>query len=233
MMVGQLVCVGNVLPIYLFILYISTPISKIVSGPTARSIPAAAANAFLPAVVLGYFTSQIPSFFHPDLTARHWWSWVWQLYPVWTALLFIPFASILKTPATSDSLPVTRRTIGILAVVSTCTYWYVLSTSGLSLSQLLLPEGSNPFQMPADAAAALRVIVKYDYLTSYGAVLLWLGLSFRDLKAVDMMTKSWITILGVGAVATVVLGPGSMLMLGWCVREQALTSRGRGGVKKL
>jgi hypothetical protein len=246
MMVGQLICVGNVLPIYLFLLYINTPLPKILSsssataGSSSSSIPAASANAFLPAVVLGYFTSHFPSFFHPDLAARHWWSWVWQLYPVWTGLLFIAFTRIFfktqtASASSSSSVPVVQRTIGILGVVSTCTYWYILSTSNLSLRDLFFPEGNSPFQEPADAApAALRLIVKYDYLTSYGAVLLWLGLSFRDLKAAGIMDTSWVVMLGLGGLAALGLGPGSMLMLGWCVREQVLASRGgRGDGKRL
>lgn len=232
-LLGQFVCIGTVLPIYLFFLYTRTPSSSFTTAD--RFIPLAETKALLPALVLGYYSSFIPAVFHPDLAARHWWCWAWQLFPIWTSLAYIPLAKLFSTgsPAHQDkayppSPRVMRSTATILALLSTATYWYTLTASTLSLSEIILP--THLLHAPTDPTEALRTIVRYDYLTGYAAVLLWLGLGIRDVKALGLTGTSWGLVLVGGGVVMAVGGPGSMLILGWLWREEVLMAE-RGGRK--
>lgn len=240
-LLGQFVTVGSVFPIYLFILYTTTSVSRLSAAD--RLIPAAEAQAMLPAVVLGYLSSAVPSLVHPNLIARQWWSWLWQLYPIWTALFFNPLTKVFRSShppartgsaaaatASSSSMSAVRRTIFVLVATGAVTYWYTLATSGLSLAELYLPK--YVFQTPPDAPTALRTVVRYDYLTTFAATLLWLALEFQDIKTTSSGTPGLVTLGAAGVAAALMLGPGSVLTLGWWWREEILMGKGRVDAKR-
>lgn len=238
-LLGQFVTVGSVFPIYLFILYATTSAAGFTQAD--RFIPVADAQAMLPAIVLGYLSSAIPSLLHPNLLARQWWCWLWQLYPIWTALFFRPLSKIFGVEASSTSKPVSsasasmpaiRRTIFALVALGTVTYWYTLLASGLSLSQLYLPDYF--LETPPSPPVALRTVIRYDYLTTYAATLLWLVLELRDVKktAGGSGMPGFVTLGTAGVAAALVLGPGSVLTLGWWWREEMLVKKGKAVGKK-
>lgn len=225
-LLGQFVTVGSVFPIYLFILYITKSASKFSAAD--RRIPAAEAEAMLPAIILGYLSSAVPSLLHPNIFYRQWWSWLWQLYPIWTALFLRPLTKIFQSPAApAASIATIRRTVFVLVAIGTVTYWYTLLESGLSLAELYLPR--YLLEAPASPPEALRTVIRYDYVTTYLATLTWLALELGDAKKGGL---SGFAMLGVaGVVAAVVLGPGSVMTLGWWWREEALNEE-RDGKKK-
>lgn len=226
-LLGQFVTVGAVFPTYLFILYVTSPTSKFSAAD--RVIPTADAEAMLPAIVLGYLSSAVPSLLHPNLVSRQWWSWLWQLYPIWTALFFRPLSKMLQSSSgKQDPLPAVRRTVFALVALGAVTYWYTLIASGLSLSELYLPKFF--LEWPGSPAEALRTVIRYDYLTTYAATLIWLALEMGEAKVGGAST--WAVLGAAGVVSALVLGPGSVMTLGWWWREEVMAGKKAEGKKQ-
>ena len=71
---------------------------------------------------------------------------------------------------------------------------------------------SDQTAVPTDSAEHPKVVIDID-------------LRFRDLKAVDMTRAGWPAIVLGALAATVAVGPGATVGLGWLWREQLLATR--------
>ncbi|CAI6092521.1 unnamed protein product [Clonostachys chloroleuca] len=221
---GQFMTVGILSPIYFFTLYVKSPLSKL-NTPTARSIPASDAVAVLPTVALAYYSSQLPSHFHPEYEARLWYTWVWQIYPVWgSAIFFVLSKTLGPTLGPKQTMSVLKPTFAFFVVLNVASYWYTLLASGISFFDIMIP--IYFIEAPPSAQEVLRTIVQYDYIFTFGAMTLWLAYSFCDLKAAGIMKTSWITIVVVAIVTSCSAGLGTTVLLGWLWREQLLSTQG-------
>lgn len=212
-------------PLYLFCLYVFSPPQRF-ALPINRTIWPAQAAGTLPTIILAYYVPHFLSYFHQSYAARHWWNWIWQLYPIWGSLTFL--ASIILAAKTigyqgGSSKHIVRVSVGVLAAVNTAIYWYTAYSSELSLFQLFVPKYF--IYAPVEADVALRVVIQYDYICCLGAALLWLALMLRDLK--DMkdcgsMQLSWTMILVSAVVLSGTCGVGTMMLVAWSWRNELL-----------
>ncbi|CAH0055399.1 unnamed protein product [Clonostachys solani] len=210
-------------PIYFFILYVKSPLSKL-KTPTARSIPASDAVAVLPTVALAYYSSQLPSQLHANYEARLWYTWVWQIYPVWgSAIFFVLSKTLGPALAPKQAMSVLKPTFAFFIASNIISYWYMLLTSGISFFDIMVP--IYFIEAPPSAEEVLRTIVQYDYVFTFGAMALWLAYSFCDLKAAGIMKTSWVTILVVALATSCSAGLGTTLLAGWLWREQLLSTQ--------
>ncbi|KAJ6447289.1 Dimeric alpha-beta barrel [Purpureocillium lavendulum] len=202
---AQVIPVGLLGPLYYFALSVFAPLDRLVATPDARRLDPATLTAVLPTVVLAYYVPHVGSYWPASLEQRHWWNWVWQLYGVWGSLLLFVF-SRAQSRLGGSRVPASRATgslrvsVGILAAIGTLTYWYAAGSPNVSLLEALMPR--YLVRNPEDVMVALRTILQYDYICSFGAVYIWLGYQFHDLKAAGLTTLPWVRIATVAAVAT-------------------------------
>lgn len=226
---GQFIAIGILGPIYFYFFYVFTPMEKL-STVRLRSMNAAYSLAVLPVVVVAYLLPHFGSYLDPSLKNRHWWNWVWQLYPVWGSAVFFAIATIISSSGVGSerALPptpqllISRSTVGVFALISTIVYWYAIYTSDWSVPELFVPQYF--LTRPQEGLTALRTIIQFDYISTFGAALLWLAYSFRDLKAADKCDISWARTLWVAFVIGLVFGPGTLVLIGWIAREHVLTT---------
>lgn len=229
-MLGQLFCIGNIAPIWFYLLHVFSPTEKL-SAVNARLIDGAGAAIVLPTVILAYLVPHFPSYFHPSLEARHWWNWVWQLFPVWGSLTALVLRTTLASTAVLDNRAdvvsnrnrgLLRTTVGVLAATSTAIYWYSLYTSENSIAEMFLPR--HFLSKPQDPAVVLQNLIQFDQICCESAVLLWLAYQIGDLKTAGVFKASWAQILRAAITIGFLGGPGTLALVGWLVREEVLQS---------
>lgn len=236
-LLAQLTTAGLLLPVYFYFLHGSTPLSNLVSSNGPEELRDSSALAVLPAVALSFYVPHFESFLGPDLSARHWWNWVWQLFGLWGAILFLGFCGMLwtlrqllpmmptslsKRVKLHNGLKATRLTAVCLGMVNVGTYWYVLMSSHYSWSEVYVPKYF--WQSAADPGAALGTLLQFDYICVFGSALTWLGYQFRELKTAGLIETSWAKITSLGLFVGVLFGPGTLWWVAWLMREEILTS---------
>lgn len=79
-----------------------------------------------------------------------------------------------------------------------------------------------PNFLVADLAAFARSFLQWDQVFLVFNSFIWLAYMFWDLKHAGMIANGWLTIMAFGVAATIVLGPGAAIGLGWLWREETL-----------
>ncbi|KAI6765375.1 hypothetical protein HG530_006445 [Fusarium avenaceum] len=223
--VSQMIAIGCTAPIFFFLCYIFTPAYKLTTPSLCRP-SVAPCMALLPTIILGYYTSHFPSYFHSSLEARNWWNWIWQLFPIWGSIIIfvlskvVPQSDSQSPKAAKKGLNALRLTIGIVSIVSTATWWYALATMEYSIIEVFVPQYLVNF--PHDPNEGLRTVIQFDYICCYSAGFLWLAYHFRDLENVGACTISWFRAACVSTVLALLVGPGTLFPLIWLLREELL-----------
>lgn len=220
-----MIAIGCTAPIFFFLCYIFTPAYKLTTPSLCRP-SVAPCMALLPTIILGYYTSHFPSYFHSSLEARNWWNWIWQLFPIWGSIItfvlskVVPQSDSQSPKAAKKGLNALRLTIGIVSIVSTATWWYALATMEYSIIEVFVPQYLVNF--PHDPNEGLRTVIQFDYICCYSAGFLWLAYHFRDLENVGACTISWFRAACVSTVLALLVGPGTLFPLIWLLREELL-----------
>ncbi|KAI9167882.1 hypothetical protein HJFPF1_04023 [Paramyrothecium foliicola] len=193
MFVAQLVTAGLVGNVFLFSYYIFRSFQSS-NAPTRWGLNGALSVAVLPSIAIGYYIPHYFMFFSPSLEARHWWCWLWQLFPVWGGVLVAFFSRATKLSrgatqwldAPGNSFFVAKLSIGVIALMNFVAHWYVALSSDKHLTELWTPKYF--LERPDNFGDGLKVIIQYDYIGTMGGTLLWLLYSLGDLKAADITT---------------------------------------------
>jgi hypothetical protein len=226
---AQLGGIGFLAPLYFYFFYIFTSAERLTSGNFLLKNWASCV-AVLPTVFLTYLVPHLPSYFHQSLEARNWWNWVWQLFPIWGSVCFFVISQAVailfrqNTNASPQPAPLNpiRITVIILALINTGIWWYTMYHSTFSLRELFIPKYFS--EKPQEADVALRTILQYDYICTFGAAFLWLALHFRDLEAEGICKLRYGRTFLLVALIGGAFGPGTLLLLAWLVREEILAA---------
>ncbi|KAJ9635448.1 hypothetical protein H2201_003110 [Coniosporium apollinis] len=226
---AQLLGIGVVGPVYFFIHYLCAQISNF-QASDMRLTDLAYTRSILPVMVAGYYVPHFLSHLHPSLAARHDWTWIWQMFPVWVMLCQRLLAyTILPNTVQSDRIndpkrdvPVIRLTIGICVALSALVWLSTLAMSPYTPMTMFIPEATAADR---DWTAVARNVLQYDQLFSFGSALLWLGYLFGDLKRAGMVQQSWIKMVMAAAATVLALGPGAAVGIAWMWREEILVSK--------
>ncbi|OCK81047.1 hypothetical protein K432DRAFT_425251 [Lepidopterella palustris CBS 459.81] len=223
---AQLIGVGVVGPVYFFLHYVTSQIFNF-EDPDQRLTNLAYTRTVFPVMVLSFYIPHFMSHFHPSFAARHDWDWIWQMFPVWCALIqWILAYTVMPNTAQNGrmnepkrDLQIIRFTIGPSIILSAVTWLGVLTMSPFSVRTIFLPHFTAPQHGWMDI---VRNFGQYDHLFCMGSAMLWLLYLFGDLKRAGMVQRSWMSILVAAAAATAVMGPGAAVGLGWFWRENVL-----------
>lgn len=187
------------------------------------SINPAHAAAVLPTIILGYYIPHFAAFLHPDLSARHWWMWVWQLYPVWCAVIFFVVSQLLA-PVVNDvpSRKIVQGTLVALSMVNAAAHWYTDFNAELSFSEIFIPK--YLFEAPDDGVVVMKTILQYDHVCVFAGTILWLFHSIGESESsAKLRTFGIIAMLGLFSTFGVV-SLGTFTLIAWELKERLMVA---------
>ena len=223
---------GMIAPLYFFLSYVFS------AAPNTRpgTVPRHKLIAVTVAVVLSHLVPAYGMLFWGYLLERQEWAFVWQLYPIYTSIVFHGVSGLLgRTMACDTTTPVdrarlvTRLCIGSVALcgmaVWVCTAW----SNTHDLIAIFIPSSFPLWSLP-DFSAFCREFLRWDELLMFTSAFTWSAYSYADLRRWEM-TRVSLPLLLLCAVITVLIGgPGAALGLMWLLREEIILERGREAV---
>ncbi|KAI1447426.1 hypothetical protein F5Y02DRAFT_24191 [Annulohypoxylon stygium] len=219
---GQLFGIGPVSGVFYF-LYITfgpTP-SDLARSAHSQSVWNKGSMHLVLAILLLHTSEIFAMFLAPDYATRHYWTWAWQLSPLWIGVANVLFDQVLRLlrlrRLTSISL---APLLIILGSISGGVWLYTLVFSPHSLTTLFIPDVEEQFEFITHTRKALQV----DELGVVTNSLLWLIYSFVDLYVAGLLGVEWLFYAMSLGVTTLCLGPGTAILIGWYLRERALVS---------
>jgi hypothetical protein len=217
-------------PIYFFLLYVSTPIANF-KAADHRLTDLAYTYTILPSMCLFSVVPACLMYHTPDPSARQYWTWAWQMFPVWVAAAQFLLADTL-VPRTIQHDRVHKPTRDVLAVrvtasffglLSAATWLYTMTSSPFSLMEMFVPRPGA--SLPDAYFQLVRNMLQWDQVFAGGSAMLWLAYAFGDLKAAGMVTQSWPLMVTLGLAVLTCFGPGAAFAAGWLWREEVLVTR--------
>lgn len=200
---------------------------SVLSGENSKSTP------LLPLILTLHTAEVLAMFLAPDLATRHYWTWAWQLTPLWitvssTVLTHagrpLGLGSLKQrgagTVSASSALVAPKTMLWVLGSISAGAWAYTSLAAPHSMRTLRIPEPGAQ----ADFVRHTRKALQADELGTAAASLLWLAYSFFDLHIAGLLGSSWLLYAASLPVVTVVIGPGAALVLGWWWRERIIDS---------
>ena len=180
--------------------------------------------AVLPAILLSYYIPLLAAYFWPTASGQKSWLLIWQMHPILTTITLYLFSRIVPSAYDEDRVHAPRRDLLVirfsmmLLVIGAAGFWLWGRWSSLSSVTRGFPPVAFPFAQGSFAAC----VCEWDTLSAFASSFLWLGYLFWDLKYAGMMQESWVTVVIYGLGASVALGPGAAIGLGWLWRENTL-----------
>ncbi|KAL2132247.1 hypothetical protein VTI74DRAFT_4042 [Chaetomium olivicolor] len=227
---GQVLGLGLVSPFYCLLHYVLSPIEKF------RSLDLRLTNtrysyASLPAVLLTFLLPFYLSVHWPGaLATRQQFLYMWQLYPVWMSIALWAGSKMRRDTMTEDKLcrteadiRVMRWYVGGASVLGAVVWWWAAWFGEGGVKAVFVPGG-----LPRRFGTLTEFtgdFLRWDEVFSFAAHLLWLGYLFWDLRVAGMLREGWLSVVMMGLVSLVVVGPGATVGLGWLWREHILATR--------
>ncbi|RWQ99943.1 hypothetical protein C8Q69DRAFT_512657 [Paecilomyces variotii] len=236
--------IGIIAPLYYFIHYVSGPLETTPPSPSTISdspIDIHEAKALFPAVLIGYYiptvVQKLPMV---SLSVRQIFCGYWQLYPIWLSIvhhgLSLWYSAAARTTdikrlqsgrSSSDNDMVhVRRAYLITGSISAAVYFYVRFLSGIPTCDVFI---RGMFHSPAAVAAAVTSVtdgmvpaMKYDAFFTFVSGLLWISLTFGDLKAEGVLRFGTVRVVSVMLLVVYFFGPGAATAFCWGWREEIL-----------
>jgi hypothetical protein len=226
---AQFVTLGNTAPPYLYFFYVLSPLKKY-SAASARQIDEAGMIAVLPTLFVVFFIPHGISLLHNDLEIRHLANWYWQIFPVLGSILLFALSRVIRPLLDNQQIETVRQRSkaglnfigGTMAMLSVASYWFMLLSSPLPVSELFIPKYLIEF--PKDPLTALLTLFQYDCIISYTSLLLWLAYNFGDLKNAGLCRLSWAQIFLYSVAIGCLGGPGALIWIGWLTREDMMAN---------
>lgn len=173
----------------------------------------------VPIVFVIHTCMVLAMFFAPGFSTRHYWTWAWQLAPLWVGLVNIVVGQIIGILGVKG-LPSSRPMLFALGLLSLGVWGYTLAFAPHSLSTLFIPEATPQSGLILHTRKALQA----DEVGAYAASFLWLVYSFIDLYMAGLADNASLFFVAMLPVVAICMGPGATFALGWYVRERVLES---------
>lgn len=176
--------------------------------------------------MLVFHSAQVFAMFaSPDLTTRHFWTWAWQMAPLWIGIsncLLGQVAKLLSWKDTRTGSPFV--VLSVLIVISGGTWLYMLAYSPYSLASTFIP----PIAPETDFISHARAAFQGDELYVFASAFLWIVYQFYDLHVAGLSSGTdWIYPILSLPILTLCLGPGAALAVSWYQKEKILSQKSR------
>lgn len=197
---------------------------------SARQFDRAGVVAALPSIFATFLFPLGISLFHQDLEVRHLANWYWQIFPVTGSILLFALSSVIRLFIANRQIEASQQhskmslnvRVGVMATLSAVSYWHMLLSSPLPVSEVFIPQYF--IELPDDALTATFTLFQYDYIITAGSVFLWLAYSFGDLKNAGVCQISWARMMLYSIAIGILGGPGVLIWVGWLVRENMMAN---------
>ncbi|KAK4652081.1 hypothetical protein QC762_000120 [Podospora pseudocomata] len=226
----QLMGVGIIGPFYLYLHYILSPIESF-AARDKRLTNTRWSYTALPAILLAYLTPLIGFLFSPDLPQRQSWLFIWQPFPIWTALAMLTLSRLFSDTVNQDKinnftkdLPVLRIYIGLGSIIAAAAHVWGRNGGVDPAHWGLFFPGGIPRHY-GDLTSFAVNFLKWDYLFGFGSHIVWLGYLFWDLRQAGMLREGWGNVMGLVVAGLVTVGPGATIGGAWVFREGVLAKR--------
>lgn len=158
----------------------------------------------------------------PEPETRQYWVWAWQMSPLWIGIANSLLGGLTAAvPALkSSTLASPRPLLAVMCAISSSTWAYTLYSSPYSLSDMFIPDPA----VYLDFIGHTRKALQCDEVYSFGSSFLWLIYMFFDLYAAGLVGLESLVVSSLLPLVSAVTGPGTAFVMGWCWREQALSS---------
>ncbi|KAI2638023.1 hypothetical protein GGS26DRAFT_546167 [Hypomontagnella submonticulosa] len=227
---GQFLGLGSVAPIFYFLLFAFGPTASALARSSVqnRTVWNQGRGALLPVIFLFHTAEVFAMCLAPELATRHYWTWAWQLTPLW-----IGIGNILLTRLTKSLLPKStiftspKLLLVVMGTMSAGAWIYTLIYSPYPLSTIFIPVLDEQVEF----IPFVRRVFQVDHVSVFSSSFLWLLYSFVDLGKAGLLEKGWLYNVALLLVLTLSAGPGAAFTFGWYIRERALASaKGRPAV---
>ena len=221
-MAGQFLGIGPVSGLFYFLYITFGPTSSDLALPAQDRSVWRKSTVHLLLTVLSLHTAEVfAMFLAPNVTTRHYWTWAWQLSPLWigvsNAVLDQAFSLLRLRKLLTISSPVPL--LITMGLVSSGVWLHTLAYSPYTLSDIFIPDVEQ-FEFVSHSRRALQA----DELGVVVNSLLWQAYAFFDLHKAGLIGPEWLFYAGSLPIVTLCLGPGTAILMGWYFREKALVS---------
>jgi hypothetical protein len=187
-------------------------------------------RAVLPTVAFGFLIPTYAMYLWPDLEARQSWLFVWQLFPIFMALIMFVFSYISPDTVASDKirapkrdLPLIRLIVGSTSFLAAVVWLWAWAAGPYSFVDVFIPQ-MLPMASP-DLKTSTANFLRFDEIFVFGPQLVWLAYLFWDIKHAGMLSAGWLRLILYAVAGVFALGPGATLGLGWLWREHLIANR--------
>ncbi|KAK8022657.1 hypothetical protein PG993_013424 [Apiospora rasikravindrae] len=227
-LLGQVVGVGTVVPLFYFLCIVFRPTQTDLARAPRRQSHFQGSIPVVPLIMLFHTSVVFAMFLAPDLSARHYWTWAWQLSPLWIGLGNVAAhqaAALLgwKGSPSSSSFMAPGQMLGVMGLISAGVWTYTLLSSPHSLGTLFVPQAGPQ----AGLALHMRKALQADEVGVVIGIFLWLAYCFAELHVGGLLGNGWLLYFLLGPVAILCVGPGAAFALGWYARERILEAVGK------
>lgn len=219
---GQLLGLGNTAPIFYFLCITFGPsASDLRRSPSKRKLIPEESAALLPLLLVLHTFEVFKAYLALEPTTRHYWTWAWQMTPVWVGIVNFVLAETLgrtSLRATKHGPP--KVLLGTMCLVSSGVWLYTLTHCGYSLSTIFLPEKAAQH----DFVGHMRRALQFDEISVFTSSFLWLAYLLWDVNSAGLVGDDWTIKAATLPFLIAAVGPGSAFALGWLWRENLLQS---------
>ena len=220
---GQFLGLGPVAPIFYFLCIVFGPTASDLaeSSPQCPTIWRGRSIRLLLIVLLFHTLEAFAMFLASGYRIQHFWTWAWQLTPLWIGVFNVVVGQIIGVLHGKNSRVATPKPIlVVLGLVSSSVWIYTLLYCPHSLSTIFIPEGGVQTEFIQHTRKALQA----DELGVFSSSILWLTYSFFDLHAAGFIASEWLFYTASLPIVTLCVGPGAAFVIGWWMRENVLES---------
>ncbi|KAI9152246.1 Serine/threonine-protein kinase SRPK [Paramyrothecium foliicola] len=205
-MASQALGAGPIAPLYYFVnLVFGAPVEDLVKSSSARAIRLRYLAPFLPlffvfwsAVIFGMYVSR-------DFEDRHYWTWAWQMTPLWLSLANLVTANLLPRSLTSNVLASPTVILAGASMVSAVGWVYMLLFSPFTLAKIFLPDAV----VEPDFIGHTRLVLQTDEMFTFGSSWLWIFYSLVSFHRLKLATSAdWLFVSVLLPLLTLCNGPG-------------------------
>jgi hypothetical protein len=185
---------------------------------------------YVPMLLVFHTVPVIGMYFAADMQTRHWWTWLWQLYPIRISIAYYmlrTLRSVFWRRSSSASRTVAtyhatlRLWVAPLILVSTAAWVYTLISAPHSLSTIFLPK-KVPAELEDTFVGLMRRLLQWDQWYVMGAAFLWLFYLMGDLFAAGKTSTSQLLSSLALPGLTLFIGPGPAFTVMYLFREAYL-----------
>lgn len=218
---GGIVGVGTVVPFYYFLCIAFGPSASELARSPRQQSRCRYDTAVVPMIFLFHTSVVFAMFVSPDLAARHYWTWAWQMSPLFVGIGNAVASTALGLGRPKGSAAPPRAPglgLSMMALVSAGVWVYTVIFSPHPLSTLFVPKAGPQTGLVLHMRKALQA----DEIGTVVGAFMWLAHSFSDLYISGLVGSEGLLYVILGPVASLCIGPGAALALGWYLREGIL-----------